>query len=344
MSTTTTNFGWTVPSDTDLVKDGAAAIRTALGGVDTSFVDLKGGTTGQILSKASGTDLDYTWIDNQVGDITAITATSPLTGGGTSGDVTVGIQAASTTQSGAVQLTDSTSSTSTTTAATPNSVKTSYDLAAAAIPKSTVTTAGDVIYATGSGVVTRLGIGTAGQVLTVNGGATAPSWATPSGGGGWTSLASGSCSGSSVSLSSISGSYKNLRLVLRNVQISNSTEPGIRLNSDTGNNYSRIAMIQASNTGVMSAQYNTSYVYTTYNTPKPTSIGTWIVDVPDYANSSSYKIVTCNAYYVSGAGGNPPENVFTEGAWASTSAVTAISFFLPSYSFSAGTYELLGGN
>lgn len=62
MSTTTTNFGWTVPSDTDLVKDGASAIRTALGGVDTSFVDLKGGTTGQVLSKASSTDLDFTWV------------------------------------------------------------------------------------------------------------------------------------------------------------------------------------------------------------------------------------------------------------------------------------------
>lgn len=59
---TTTNFGWETPDDTDLVKDGAAAIRTALGGVDTSFVDLKGGTTGQVLSKASDTDLDYTWV------------------------------------------------------------------------------------------------------------------------------------------------------------------------------------------------------------------------------------------------------------------------------------------
>jgi hypothetical protein len=58
---TTTNFGWETPDDTDLVKDGAAAIRTALGGVDTSFVDLKGGTTGQILSKASNTDLDFVW-------------------------------------------------------------------------------------------------------------------------------------------------------------------------------------------------------------------------------------------------------------------------------------------
>ena len=68
MPTTTTNFGWTVPSDTDLVKDGAAAIRTALGGPDTSFVDLKGGTTGQVLSKASSTDLDFTWTEQ--GDTT----------------------------------------------------------------------------------------------------------------------------------------------------------------------------------------------------------------------------------------------------------------------------------
>lgn len=58
---TTTNFGWETPDDTDLVKDGAAAIRTALGGVDTSFVDLKGGTTGQVLTKASNTDLDFSW-------------------------------------------------------------------------------------------------------------------------------------------------------------------------------------------------------------------------------------------------------------------------------------------
>lgn len=60
---TTTNFGWTTPDDTDLVKDGAAAIRTALGGVDTSFVDLKGGTTGQVLAKNSNTDLDFTWTE-----------------------------------------------------------------------------------------------------------------------------------------------------------------------------------------------------------------------------------------------------------------------------------------
>jgi len=75
---TTTNFGWETPDDTDLVKDGAAAIRTALGGVDTSFVDLKGGTTGQVLSKASNTDLDFSWIaqDDMSLTINAQTGTS----------------------------------------------------------------------------------------------------------------------------------------------------------------------------------------------------------------------------------------------------------------------------
>jgi hypothetical protein len=57
----TTNFNWETPDDTDLVKDGAAAIRTLGSSIDTSFVDLKGGTTGQVLSKASNTDLDFTW-------------------------------------------------------------------------------------------------------------------------------------------------------------------------------------------------------------------------------------------------------------------------------------------
>ena len=54
------------------------------------------------------------------------------------------IQAATTSNAGAVQLTDSTSSTSTTTAATPNSVKSAYDLANAALPKSGGALTGDV--------------------------------------------------------------------------------------------------------------------------------------------------------------------------------------------------------
>jgi hypothetical protein len=60
-------------------------------------------------------------------------------------------------------------------AATASAVKSAYDLADAAIAKTTVTTAGDIIYRNAT-IPTRLGIGTAGQVLTVNSGATAPQW------------------------------------------------------------------------------------------------------------------------------------------------------------------------
>ena len=88
---TTTNFGWTTPADTDLVKDGAAAIRTLGNGVDTSFLDLKGGTSGQKLAKNSNTDLDFVWIANDQGDITGITTgtDSGLSGGVTSGTATL---------------------------------------------------------------------------------------------------------------------------------------------------------------------------------------------------------------------------------------------------------------
>lgn len=73
---TTTNFGWTTPADTDLVKDGAAAIRTLAGNIDTSLVDLKGGTTGQFLSKNSNTDLDFVFATPSAGGMTLISTTT----------------------------------------------------------------------------------------------------------------------------------------------------------------------------------------------------------------------------------------------------------------------------
>lgn len=126
---TSPNFNWPEPDNTDLVKNGALAIRTAVNAIDSSMVDLKGGTTGQILAKATNTDMDFVWVANDVGDITAVTASSPLTGGGTSGAITVGIQDATTSVKGAVQLSDSTSTTSSILAATPTAVKAAYDLA-----------------------------------------------------------------------------------------------------------------------------------------------------------------------------------------------------------------------
>jgi hypothetical protein len=72
---TTTNFGWTTPNDTDLVKDGAAAIRTLGSSIDTTLVDLKGGTTDQVLAKNSNTDMDFKWVTDATGMTNPMTTT-----------------------------------------------------------------------------------------------------------------------------------------------------------------------------------------------------------------------------------------------------------------------------
>ena len=63
MSNPTSNFGWQMPTNSDLVTDLPADFEVFGQAVDTSLMDLKGGTTGQVLSKASNTDMDFTWIE-----------------------------------------------------------------------------------------------------------------------------------------------------------------------------------------------------------------------------------------------------------------------------------------
>ena len=62
MANPTTNFGWQMPTSSDLVTDLPADFEVFGQAVDTALVDLKGGTTGQVLSKTSNTDMDFTWV------------------------------------------------------------------------------------------------------------------------------------------------------------------------------------------------------------------------------------------------------------------------------------------
>jgi len=106
---TTTNYGWDTPDDTDLVKDGAAAIRTLGSSVDTTTKNLNPqtttgalayrsatanvntalpiGTAGQVLTVAAGVP---SWA-TPTGDIESIvTGTdSGLSGGVSSGTATL---------------------------------------------------------------------------------------------------------------------------------------------------------------------------------------------------------------------------------------------------------------
>ena len=78
MANPTTNFGWVMPSATDLVTDLPADFDVFGQAVDTDLQYLNGGTTGQVLSKTSDTDLAFTWITDATGMANPMTTTGDV--------------------------------------------------------------------------------------------------------------------------------------------------------------------------------------------------------------------------------------------------------------------------
>jgi hypothetical protein len=63
MTNPTSNYGWQMPTSTDLVTDLPADFEVFGQAVDTALAGLRGGTTGQVLSKTSNTNMAFTWIE-----------------------------------------------------------------------------------------------------------------------------------------------------------------------------------------------------------------------------------------------------------------------------------------
>ena len=120
----------------------------------TTLTTLTVGTNGQVLRANSATATGLEWGNDFVGTVTTVTSsTGALTIATATTTPALTIRAATTSVDGIVQLSDSTSTTSSVLAATPTAVKAAYDLAALALPK-----AGGII--TGA-----LEIGTTGSLV-----------------------------------------------------------------------------------------------------------------------------------------------------------------------------------
>ena len=105
---TTTNYGWTTPDDTALVKDGAAAIRTLGSSVDTTTKNLNPSTTlGDIEYRSSTANTNTRLGIGTTGQVLTVAGGVPswaaVSGGGMTLLSTTTLSGASTTISGISQ-------------------------------------------------------------------------------------------------------------------------------------------------------------------------------------------------------------------------------------------------
>ena len=240
----TTNYNWETPDDTDLVKDGAAAIRTLGSSVDTTTKNLN--------------------------------------------------------------------------------------------PE---TTLGDLAYRSSTAnVKTRLALGTAGQILAVNSGATAPEWVAAPSSGGMTLISTTTLTGASVTLSSIPQTYKNLQLVVRNYKpADDGPELTARFNGDSGTRYRTLSVNQSTNAEFLSTSM-------TFSEQNDNSVATdlVIIDIYDYTNAVTWKTAAGHAF-----NNNPTTSTnFNYGGfnffYNQIDAITSIRLAPSAGNFTSGTALLYG--
>lgn len=203
-----------------------------------------------------------------------------------------------------------------------------------------MTTTGDTIYSSSGSTPARLGIGTAGQVLQVNSGATAPEWATPAGGGGMTLINSGgtTLTGSSVLISSIPATYKNLELVIRNyLPATDDKEIRIRINDDSNANRHYF-----NETLRVDASYNATSIFASPGVDNGVTQGLFYYNFFDYANTTTWKLL--KVYSLGNRFDTTTNLGYLEsfGAYNQTDAISSLRLFPNSGNFTSGTAYLYG--
>jgi len=207
--------------------------------------------------------------------------------------------------------------------------------------QSVVNNAGDILYGTSNDTVSVLPIGTAGQVLKVNSGATAPEWADASS-GGMTLISTTTLSNRQTDITSIPGAYNNLVLVINGANFPTyNTQIFLRPNGDTD----KVTTDNRQNSGGSNNSNTTTAgslnLSAGYNISNSSNNNTFVVTIYNYASSSYFKAIT-NFGYFEQSGGTKTA-VGSWGGYASTNAITSITLYLDqNVNYNSGQVLLYG--
>ena len=201
-----------------------------------------------------------------------------------------------------------------------------------------ITTEGDLVIGDASGDPIRLPIGAANTILQSDGD-TATWVAAPS--GGWAVIASGNLSGTTVNLTSIPQTYKNLRLIVRGITAAADDFVRLRINGVTANYFGQI--LQNANGAVsQNSGAGASFWQETIdldNTSGQSARSIWVLDLPDYTDTTTYKQAELLASYNNSSAQFKLVNVTSR--QVATSAVTSVQIICD-LTMTGGTYQLLG--
>jgi hypothetical protein len=208
-----------------------------------------------------------------------------------------------------------------------------------------MTTTGDTIYSSSGTTPARLGIGTAGQILTVNSGATAPEWAAPAPASqDFTLLNAGGTAltgAQTITVSGISGKNEILVVITNASSASASSTFGVQLNTDTGNNYN----FYGNKTTASSAYAAGSYTLVNSSATSSISLAT-MANAAASGAGAFLRISGCNstgAKVFSGAGGaslstGSGQILYNVGGYyTGSSTVSSVSIYSDTGNFDNGT-------
>jgi hypothetical protein len=202
-----------------------------------------------------------------------------------------------------------------------------------------MTTTGDMIYSSSGSTPARLGIGTAGQVLKVNSGATAPEWAAASS-GSMTLLSTTSLSGAIVTLSTINQTYQHLYLVID--KFTNLTSNGqLIIKPNASANVQMAGQRVNGGNAAVDIQTNTA-VNCGWNTNRTNADNTAGLFIYDYATSTRWKRLSYINGGVDGAGGNSA--AYQQGVITADTAISSITIESNGGDLNGGTAYLYGVN